>query len=111
MSTAAASMAHQMLSNSRVSATVTRTAAVVSASTRMKMTALVWASGSTAMRRRDTALRPSEPSSARSAREVTPRAASRATIRKPNPSRRAAPTSRSAPVMCEADDVRPRGSS
>ena len=51
MMTAAASIAHQMLSNSSVSETVTSTAAVVSARMRMKTTALEWASGSSAIRR------------------------------------------------------------
>ena len=64
MMIAAASIAHPMLSNSSVSATVTRTAAVVSASTRMKTTALAWASGSSAIRRSACALRPLRPSSA-----------------------------------------------
>ena len=109
--TAAASMAHQMLSNRIVNATVTSTAAAVSARMRMNTTALACASGSMAILRSDAALRPLEPRSARSAREVTPSAASIAAMRPPNAISRTAATRSSAAVMRGVVVARRRGSS
>ena len=100
ISTAAASIAHQMFSNSRVNATVTSTAAVVSARMRMKTTALAWASVSSAIFRRAAALRPESDHSAMSAREVTPRAASIAAMSPPNATSRTAARSSRNSVMC-----------
>ncbi len=109
ISTAAASIAHQMLLKRSVNATVTSTAAVVSARTRMKITAFACASGSAAILRSASALRSPAPSSARSAREVTLSAASIATIRAPNASSSAAAIRRSAAVMCGVVDARMPG--
>jgi hypothetical protein len=93
------------LSRKLTNASVTSTAAVVSAMMRMKLTAFTWAPVSSAMARSERRARESVARSATSARLVTPIAASTAAMSPPN-----ATSTKAAPMKsqgCMVSDVAP----